>query len=789
MQPWFRWFVAAVALALGLGIPSRAFSAPLGRDYTMAPAPSWVASAPAIASSLLDEGGGGLVDLLADDQLRVDQGPELYLHRIRRITSAAGIEQAGELELVVDPSYERLVLHGIHIVRGEQRIDAHKAANVRAFDSEQERDQRIYDGSRHVVFILSDLRVGDVVDFEVSFIGQNPVFGGRLTRWMDLASSRPTGCRRARVLTPTSRLLAVRLHNTDVPTSRRTIGSDTELVWEQRNIPAIKRDGDEPSYYDSAPGLVVTEFDSWASVAHWAAPLFESKSPPSAALNGKIREIRDAHPTAEARALAALRFVQDDIRYLGVELGEHSHRPHAASAVFEQRFGDCKDKVNLLLTILRSLGIEAHGAFVNTRAGGHIAEELPRPQVFDHVVAQLRIDGRAIWVDPTRSSERGPLGAVPLRYQRALVAALDTTDLAVVDDPRLAEPSIDVHESFRLKGDSAQLAVTSTYRGGDANDQRRTVNSVPRDKLKSRYLEFYTATFAGAEATLDLLIDDDERANVVTIREAYELPAATKQARVPLRAHALAGNALSPKVTHRSTPVAVEHPFFIRHTIDVESDGREVLCPASVVSNEAALLFTMQCERQSSGLRVVFELKSLADSVAVGDLQRHFAALATIRDAIHQDLPLSTGNATGDDGALYAAIFFGGILVIAIVAYALFNVRNILAASRRWRWLRRAKTSDGQVPAKPIRLRSRQEAERRVREGRWECGHKQSSTADTIQWSVTMFDGRKVSTARVDCTVCGERRVRYFVLSDEAVESLGGAMVGGTRRRRGRGGW
>src|SRR5207248_3294814 len=94
-----------------------------------------------------------------------------------------------------------------------------------------------------------------------------------------------------------------------------------------------------------------------------------------------------------ARALPALRFVQDDVRYLGIEIGPSSHRPHPPAAVLDQRFGDCKDKSLLLVTLLRALGVEAWPVLLHTSLGRALDEWLPTAVAFNHVVVLARVGG------------------------------------------------------------------------------------------------------------------------------------------------------------------------------------------------------------------------------------------------------------------------------------------------------------------------------------------------------------------------------------------------------------
>jgi len=765
-----------MATVLALASATTASAAPPSgqRDYTVAPAPAWVEHLTASSSVHLQaEPEAGVVDLLSDDQLHVDRQVEHYIHRIKKITSLAGLERGAEIAMVVDPSYERFVLHGLHVVRGDQRIDGLSAATVRAFDTEEGREQHIYDGSRRIVFLLSDVRVGDVIDFEATTIGLNPVFKGRVARWIALGSSRPALRRRVRVLAAASRSLAFRLVHTDVPVTTRPLGTATETFWDH-DLPAFASDGGEPAWYDGRPALAFSEFSSWADVARWAADLYRAADPPSPRLQSRIREIAAAHATDEARALAALRFVQDDVRYLGVELGEHSYRPHSASVVFDQRFGDCKDKVLLLLTMLHGLGLEAHAALVNTDLDARVAQELPRPQTFDHAIARLHIGGRYIWVDATRALERGPLGAAPVTHARALVASPETSDLSVIDSAPLSTPQTTVKEIFRLKGDAAVLDVTTTYRGASADSVRYRLGHTTRSETRASYLEFYTKQFSTIEAVGELGVEDDEANDVVVVREAYRLPVAVKGGHLALWAHALASTAAAPSVTRRTSPLAVPSPLFVRHEIEVETDGDEVALPEHVNASDAALTFTMQAERRPHGIRVVFELQSRADSVPLAEVPGHLEVLQKIRRGIDQELPIAPPSPVAKDAKERKAeehqkemiALAGTAGFLALTLLVVFAPRAVRRA-RRWRWVRRVTPDTGQTPGTAIRVRSRADGERHVLARRWSCDHARPEVSAVV-WSTASLGGRELSAARASCPSCAESHVCYFVLEGSA---------------------
>ena len=92
------------------------------------------------------------------------------------------------MEISVDPSYETLVLHKIQIVRGRDRIDVIPTTTVRTLENDSG-EERTYDDGVTEVFLLPDVRVGDILDYEYSIRGQDSVFGGRFVQSIPLVES------------------------------------------------------------------------------------------------------------------------------------------------------------------------------------------------------------------------------------------------------------------------------------------------------------------------------------------------------------------------------------------------------------------------------------------------------------------------------------------------------------------------------------------------------------------------------------------------------------------------
>ena len=124
-------------------------------------------------------------------------------------------------------------------------------------------------------------------------------------------------------------------------------------------------------------------------MARWGAQMFDVGTPGAGALRTWIERTVAKTGSGAELVLPASRFVQDDIRYLGIEVGMARRRPTAPDQVFEQRYGDCKDKTALLVAMLRLGGLAAYPALVSSTQGPDLDQWVPSPDAFDHAIVRV----------------------------------------------------------------------------------------------------------------------------------------------------------------------------------------------------------------------------------------------------------------------------------------------------------------------------------------------------------------------------------------------------------------
>ncbi|RRA48709.1 transglutaminase family protein [Acidipila sp. EB88] len=114
-----------------------------------------------------------------------------------------------------------------------------------------------------------------------------------------------------------------------------------------------------------AGGGIAPSDGSWDAVGTWYAALAAGRDGSSPAIAAKVAELTAGKPGFANKVLALTGFMQDEIRYVAVEMGIGGWQPHPAVDVFRNRFGDCKDKATLLTAMLADAGIRAYPVLVD----------------------------------------------------------------------------------------------------------------------------------------------------------------------------------------------------------------------------------------------------------------------------------------------------------------------------------------------------------------------------------------------------------------------------------------
>ena len=102
----------------------------------------------------------------------------MWFRRIAtRLDGSRALADGGQITIDFQPDYQRVVVHAVDVVRNGVRTDRRKDARVQVLRREEDLDSAMFDGTHTATLTVPDLRVGDIVDYSYSVVGDNPVFG------------------------------------------------------------------------------------------------------------------------------------------------------------------------------------------------------------------------------------------------------------------------------------------------------------------------------------------------------------------------------------------------------------------------------------------------------------------------------------------------------------------------------------------------------------------------------------------------------------------------------------
>ncbi|HEY2348294.1 MAG TPA: DUF2569 domain-containing protein, partial [Puia sp.] len=464
-------------------------------------------------------------------------------------------------------------------------------------------------------------------------------------------------------------------------------GSQTIYQWKNPFIEHSSTGSDIPSWYTNSPYVTVSEFKDWKQVNDWGLFIFKNYqyNLPEKLLNKIASWKKASMGDQDMLANLALRFVQDQIRYVGIEIGTNSHQPHAPEMVFDQGYGDCKDKALLLTVILKHENIDAYVAFTNSQERGNLSQAAPSALAFDHAIVALRRGNNFIFIDPTRSLQRGELinNYIP-DFGWALVVEPDGNRLTQVE-PGYLNYTFSVEDLTISLDDTSFLKVSTDYKGGAADGMRNDLSESSLKDLQENYLNYYNKLFEGIESDSAISIEDDSLKNAIKILESYRIPKIweiNKDGKKEIFSYAkLISSKFPDPADHKSKdPVALNFPCTTEYTLRMTMPEDWSVNMEEVHIKNASFQFDFTPSGYANHLLFKYYFKSFRDYIPAEDFARYKADYKEILGTLslsftsgdHTAPPSKKKNFKPDVNTNWITIWiclFAGVLMTTLFKY------------------------------------------------------------------------------------------------------------------------
>lgn len=304
--------------------------------------------------------------------------------------------------------------------------------------------------------------------------------------------------------------------------------SGSTYTWEMRNLPPIDPEPASPEVTALAPRLAVTyfpaqgqqvaggTFSTWADVSRWMSDFTDAQGVPNDRIATEAQRLTLGAKTDYERIAAIARYVQD-VQYVSIslDLGRGGGwRPRTAAEVFDKRWGDCKDKANLMRAMLKSIGITSYLMPIYSGDAGYVREEWASPQQFNHCIIAVRVSGetkaatviehptlgRLLIFDPT--DDNTLIGDLPEHEQNSFALLLAGADGRLMRMPATASEHNNQERTTEVQinaDGSINARVSERSTGQAAANERGMFRGLNRPEYAKAIEEWIGSGVAGAQ--------------------------------------------------------------------------------------------------------------------------------------------------------------------------------------------------------------------------------------------------------------------------------------------------
>jgi hypothetical protein len=253
----------------------------------------------------------------------------------------------------------------------------------------------LYSDMRILKFNLKDLiKKGDVfyVDYKITSTDKRNYFNNKISILDNIKPTSDIIYYKYSIKYPKSVKFKVAYNNNLLKKEELVEEEYNTLIFTAQNL---KQFIEEPYYYFSYKEeayISISNFLNWNEVKEWFKKIIFDKSYELSDKNKTFfKQLVSENNLKEKEDIIKFfyNYILDNIHYIGIELGIHSYKPYPPNVAFENKYGDCKDRVILFYHIMKLFDINVDFVLVASSNSGIYNFEIPSYSYFNHAIVYI----------------------------------------------------------------------------------------------------------------------------------------------------------------------------------------------------------------------------------------------------------------------------------------------------------------------------------------------------------------------------------------------------------------
>jgi len=223
-----------------------------------------------------------------------------------------------------------------------------------------------------------------------------------------------------------------------------------------------------------------------------------------------ITELIADAPSKREKIKRIYNYVQDNTRYVGVQLGIGGWQPIKATEVDKVKYGDCKGLTNYTKALLKSQNIDAYYTIVSAGNSKKSLDKDFASMQGNHVFLNVPLEEESIWLECT--SQTMPFGFLGDFTDDRDVLVVTPEGGKIVHTPIYDESfnTFDANASIRIENSGGFNANYTSVSKGIQYDQQSYKMRMNPEKLEERYSSIWDYLNGFSVISKELAIDKDK---------------------------------------------------------------------------------------------------------------------------------------------------------------------------------------------------------------------------------------------------------------------------------------
>lgn len=288
---------------------------------------------------------------------------------------------------------------------------------------------------------------------------------------------------------PTGINLRYKARHTDIQPVITEDGKNRIFQWSVKNLPAIENEDGSVAASHRFPHIKIAtdqfshygyrgDQSSWQNLGGWINDLAKGLDELPEDKQKYFQQLVSDAPNDTEKIRRVYKYLQDNFRYVSIQLGIGGYRPFSASFTDEKKYGDCKALSNYMKAALKSVGINSHLAVINAAYNQEPVDPDFPSNNFNHMILCVPVQKDSIWLECTsNSAEFGQLGTFTENRNALLITEKGGV---LVPTPKSQAQANSINTFTRVKLETDLSAITETKMQA-RGQYREIISSILKD--------------------------------------------------------------------------------------------------------------------------------------------------------------------------------------------------------------------------------------------------------------------------------------------------------------------